>query len=226
MFHPSNIDCRFRTLIGDGFCQDSNNNHHCSFDGGDCCGPCVNREFCTECKCKTGNTDKITNARVGNGFCNAETNIKSCNFDEGDCCGTCVNSKYCHEGEFVKKQQCKKATRVKRFNSYSGQRWKLDNNKKLDNKKLVWKSDDLWIFKPKDDDLIYIENTSKAKVFGATSDGKVILEDFEEDKAHQLWKKGELDPEDYFTLENSGVPKLLTAISESSLEIKGNITKR
>ena len=49
---------------------------------------------------------------------------------------------------------------------------------------------------------------------------------FEEGKAHQLWKKGELDAEDYFTLENSGVPKVLTAISESSLEIKGNITMR
>ena len=54
----------------------------------------------------------------------------------------------------------------------------------------------MWIFKPKDDDLIYIENTSKAKVLGATSDGKVILEDFEEGKAHQLWKKGKLDAED------------------------------
>ena len=84
----------------------------------------------------------------------------------------------------------------------------------------------MWIFKPKDDDLIYIENTSKAKVLGATSDGKVILEDFEEGKAHQLWKKGELDAEDYFILENSGVPKVLTAISESSLEIKGNINMR
>merc|ERR1712008_616050 len=93
----------------------------------------------------------------------------------------------------------------------------------------VWKSDDLWIFNVvfvkkntyhiKDDDLIYIENTSKTKVLGATSDGKVILEDFEEGKAHQLWKKGELDAEDYFTLENSGVPKVLTAISESSWEI-------
>ena len=63
------------------------------------------------------------------------------------------------DGRFVKKQQFKKATRVYRFNSYSGQRWKLDNNKKLENKKGVWKSDDLWIFKTKDDDLIYIENT-------------------------------------------------------------------
>ena len=83
----------------------------------------------------------------------------------------------------------------------------------------------MWNFKSKGDGLICIENTSKAKVLGATSDGEVILEDIEEDfevgNAHQLWKKGELDAEDYFTLENSGEPKVLTAISESSLEIKG-----
>ena len=61
---------------------------------------------------------------------------------------------------------------------------------------------------------------------GATSDGKVIEEDKVVDKAEQLWKKGELDAEGYFTLENSGVPKVLTAISENELEIKGNITLR
>ena len=27
----------------------------------------------------------------------------------------------------------------------------------------LWKSDDLWIFKKKDNDLIYIENTSKSE---------------------------------------------------------------
>ena len=96
----------------------------------------------------------------------------------------------------------------------------------LKNKAGLWKSVDSWIFKTKDIDLILIENTSKTKVLGATSDGKVILEDFEEGKAHQLWKKGELDAQDYFTLENSGVPKVLAAISESSMEIKGNITMR
>ena len=85
----------------------------------------------------------------------------------------------------------------------------------------------MWIFNTtKGNDLIYINNTSKAKVLGATSDVKVILEDFEEGKAHQLWKNGELDAEDYFTLENSGALKVLTAISESGLEIKGNITLR
>jgi len=110
------------------------------------------------------------------------------------------------------------------------QRWKLSNNTKLENKEGVWKSDDLWAFDTQwkmdvltgsfDDDMIYIEYTSNEKVLGATSDGKVGLENFEEGKAQQLWKKGEPDAEGYFTLQISGEPKLLTAISESSLEIK------
>ena len=79
----------------------------------------------------------------------------------------------------------------------------------------------MWIFTPKDDDLIYIENTSKTKVLGATSDDKVVEEDSDEDKAGQLWIKGELDADEYFTLKTSGVPKFLTAIG-SDLEIKGN----
>ena len=91
----------------------------------------------------------------------------------------------------------------------------------LKDKAGLWKSVDLWLFKPKNDDLISIENTSKGKVLGATSDGKVIQEFLVEDKAYQLWKKGEPDAEGYFTLQNSGEPKVLTAISESSLEIKG-----
>ena len=132
-------------------------------------------------------------------------------------------------GEFVKKQQFKKATRVCKLNSFSDetQRWKLHNSKKLENQEGVWKSDDLWIFKTKDNDLVYIENTSKTKVLEATSDGKVIQEVFEEGKAEQLWKKGKPMAQDYFTLEShSEVPKVITAISESGLEIKGNITLR
>ena len=115
----------------------------------------------------------------------------------------------------------------------SDQRWKLDG-KKLKNKAELWKSDDLWIFKPKDNDSIYgyIENTSKSKVLRAANDGTVIQEakKLKSQEAVQLWKKGELDAEDYFTLENFGVPKVLTAISEtiseSGMEIKGNTTLR
>ena len=87
-------------------------------------------------------------------------------------------------------------------------------------------SDEEWNFKPKDD-YFYIENMSKTKVLSAKSHGEVILEDFEEGKAEQLWKKGVPDAEGYFTLENYYVlPKFMTAISESSLKIKGNISLR
>ena len=90
----------------------------------------------------------------------------------------------------------------------------------LNNKEGLWTSEEEWNLKAKDE-FIYIENTSNTTVLGTTSDGKVILEDVEENKAEQLWKKGEPNSEGYFTLENSKVPKVLTAISSSSLEIKG-----
>ena len=92
----------------------------------------------------------------------------------------------------------------------------------LKNKAGLWKSDDSWTFTTEDDDLIYIENRLKTKVLGATSDGKVILEVFVAGKAEQLWKKGVPNDEDYFTLENSKVLKVMTAISPTSLELKGN----
>ena len=87
------------------------------------------------------------------------------------------------------------------------------------------------------EDYFYIVNIETNMVLGATSDGDVIIEDFEEDKAEQLWKKGEPknfasevfgepDAEGYFTLENYKEPKFMTAISESCLEIIGNITLR
>ena len=37
--------------IGDGWCDDENNNESCGFDGGDCCGPNVDTQYCTECIC-------------------------------------------------------------------------------------------------------------------------------------------------------------------------------
>ena len=89
----------------------------------------------------------------------------------------------------------------------------------------LWMSNEEWNFKTKDD-LIYIETVSKQKVLETTSDGKVTIEDFEEGKTEQLWKKGEPNAEGYFTLENNKVCMVLTAISSSILEIKGNITMK
>ena len=93
----------------------------------------------------------------------------------------------------------------------------------LKNKEGLWMSDEEWNFITKDD-LVYIENISKTKVLEATSNGVVILEDFEENKAEQLWKKRSFFAEGfegYFNLENSKVPKFMTAISSSILQIKG-----
>ena len=117
------------------------------------------------------------------------------------------------------------------FFSGKNQKWKL-NGDKLENKEGLWKSIDSWKFQSirKDVELFYIiENTSTSKkmVWGTTSDGTVIQEVFVEGKAGQLWKKGKPDAEGYFILYSSlffGLTKVLTAISENTLEIKGNIT--
>ena len=37
--------------MGDGYCNDESNTFECNYDGGDCCGPCINTNLCTECLC-------------------------------------------------------------------------------------------------------------------------------------------------------------------------------
>ena len=44
------------SFIGDNYCDDINNNLGCNYDGGDCCGPNVNKAFCQECLCLTDGT--------------------------------------------------------------------------------------------------------------------------------------------------------------------------
>jgi hypothetical protein len=95
----------------------------------------------------------------------------------------------------------------------------------LQNKGQIWVSDETWVFQNKND-LIYIENILTKKVLGSTNGGKVSLKVYREGKADQLWKKGEPDAEGYFALQNFGESKVLTAISKSSLEIKGKISVR
>ena len=48
--------------IGDGYCDDGNNNIGCNFDQGDCCGPNVMKNYCKVCQCfknPTGKTAKL-----------------------------------------------------------------------------------------------------------------------------------------------------------------------
>ena len=93
------------------------------------------------------------------------------------------------------------------------------------NKADRWQSAEDWFFlNHLDDDLvIYIGNASNNKFLGVMHDGEVIQEDFAAGKQGQLWKKGSLNAEGYFTLENSEMPKFLTATPDNNLEITKNI---
>ena len=110
------------------------------------------------------------------------------------------------------------------------QLWKLKGNVLL-NKEGLWISSDMWNFKTNlisndsepvkgKENWIYIENKSKAKFLGTAKYGsKVIL-----DKAAQVWKQGVPNTEGYFIVENFKAVqgKVITAISSSGLEIRGN----
>ena len=111
-------------------------------------------------------------------------------------------------------------------NSDPSQVWYFEGSTLKNKAANLWKSQDEWKFGQKGE-MYYIENVTKKKVLGATTFGKVIEEDFEEDnlKAGQLWKK--VDPvgpttEGHFLLENAESKKFMTAISNNSIEIKGN----
>ena len=132
------------------------------------------------------------------------------------------------DGKLGKQQQCKKATRLKSMQKifFSGSHlWRLDGNMLQNKADHLWMSDEEWNFNQTKDDLFYIENISKTKVLEATIDGEVILEDFQEYKAEQLWKKGESSGKGYFTLENSKLLKIMTAYN-NILQVKGNVTLR
>ena len=45
--------CSHPDWVADGFCDDFTNNKECNFDGGDCCIPEPNRQFCKKCLCLT-----------------------------------------------------------------------------------------------------------------------------------------------------------------------------
>ena len=44
-------ECLIPQWRGNGICEDTNNIAACNFDGGDCCGPNVSKQYCEECKC-------------------------------------------------------------------------------------------------------------------------------------------------------------------------------
>ena len=100
-----NIGCEsdYPHYVGNGYCIDQNNNEGCLFDGGDCCGPNVNTEFCTLCVCHEDFICDAPMELIGNGLCNDEANNEECNYDGGDCCGANVVKQYCIDCDCLSK---------------------------------------------------------------------------------------------------------------------------
>ena len=100
--HLKTCEAGYHPLVGDGYCNDETNNADCDFDGGDCCGTCINKDHCSNCECLGGITGNgVPNILVGNGVCNEETNNKFCHYDGFDCCGLDFNENFCH-GKYQK----------------------------------------------------------------------------------------------------------------------------
>merc|ERR1712032_1762500 len=117
--------CNLPDYVGDGVCDDENNNAGCNWDKGDCCGVSGNpnqKKYCKKCKCLdceyTDKKDKCSgkkvtgkcgNTYVGDGVCDDVNNNAGCNWDKGDCCGASKTYKkpYCTE---CKCKDCKAQT--------------------------------------------------------------------------------------------------------------------
>ena len=73
-------------------------------------------------------------------------------------------------------------------------------------------------------DLIYIEAAhDSGMVLGTTINDEVILETLVPNKPEQLWEQGDPDNDGYFNLINSNTRGLMTAVSSSALDVRGNI---
>ena len=82
--------------VGDGYCNDETNIPGCNYDGGDCCGSCINTNFCENCSCIGDiNTNEVQNPSIGDGFCNDELNNIFCHYDGFDCCQSPVDTTLC-----------------------------------------------------------------------------------------------------------------------------------
>ena len=80
----------------------------------------------------------------------------------------------------------------------------------------TWNSNGKWIFKNDGT----IENTSKKRL-SITADDTTMEEIPAPDNTKQIWKKGDVNKEGYFTLMNESSEKYLTAVSTNAFETCG-----
>merc|ERR1712088_42714 len=79
--------CQYKQYKGDTYCDDGNNNKGCDWDGGDCCGPNVKKNYCKECKCLDPNhaPDPQQKCDAADNNWKCCTKSSPCGKGEGDC---------------------------------------------------------------------------------------------------------------------------------------------
>ena len=97
--------CTYGELVGNGQCNDEANNANCIYDGGECCGACINTESCSECFCHQETAPAIDLTcclqphlwLIELDYCFDATNTANCNFDGGHCCEANANTDFCQD---------------------------------------------------------------------------------------------------------------------------------
>ena len=94
----------------------------------------------------------------------------------------------------------------------------------MKNKADIWKADNDWAFVKENDsgNAVFIQNSSNETYLGV-KDNKVVTLSQYENATEQIWIKGIMDNEGYFTLTNASTSKVLTAKNEHEFEIKGKV---
>merc|ERR1712048_1084916 len=99
---PKKGKCGVPAYVGDGRCDDQNNNCGCNWDNGDCCGKSNDKyqfSYCKKCKCSDSKALEKCPGHCGkpnykgDGYCDVDNNNCGCAFDGGDCCGTSKRGK-------------------------------------------------------------------------------------------------------------------------------------
>ena len=93
----------------------------------------------------------------------------------------------------------------------------------MKNNENQWTSTDGWNIK-KEGKFVFIENTSKNKVWGTTKKGVVKDEKILESKIDQLWIQGKPNTEGYFTLKSSVCQRVVKAVSQRRIQVKGKLS--
>ena len=90
--------------IGNGYCDDENNNDECNFDGGDCCLTSPNTDYCSECTChhKATCAAGVTHGLVGDAFCNdAQCRLFNAHWQKDLFISQIENKKICKKHEKI-----------------------------------------------------------------------------------------------------------------------------